>query len=163
MYMIKEATIEDITYITHIYNEGIEDRIATLETTPKTIEYMSNWFLNRKKSHKVLIIKNENNIVHGWASLNSFDSRCSYSGVVDLSIYIERGMRGRGLGRLLLEEVIKEGKKQGFNKIILNTLEKNRQAKRLYESLGFRNVGVYEKHGILDDEFIDIRIMEKLL
>lgn len=162
-YSVRIANQSDILFITKLYNEGIEDRIATLETELKTEEYMLDWLNSRSEKYKVLLIEDENNTVHGWASLNVFNSRCCYSGVADISIYISRTMRGKGLGKLLLKSLIQTAKNEGFHKLVLSTFKTNEAGKRLYKSLGFREVGIYEKHGILDGKWIDITIMELIL
>jgi len=162
-YIIRFATVEDISFITDIYNQGIEDRIATLETRLRTIDEMKEWLQNRSDRHKVVIIENENNEVLGWASLNVFNSRCCYSGVADISIYIKRNFRGKGFGKILLNHLIETAKEQGFNKIVLHMLAFNTAGKNLYISSGFREVGTYIKQGLLDGKWVDVTIMEKLL
>ncbi|WP_432666960.1 arsinothricin resistance N-acetyltransferase ArsN1 family A [Wukongibacter baidiensis] len=162
-YSTRLATIEDIPSITTIYNQGIEDRIATLETRLRTTEDMNQWLINRSEKHKVIVITDELSTVLGWASLNAFNSRCSYSGVVDISIYIKRSMRGKGLGKILLNNLVEVAKEQGFHKLVLSTFDSNQLGQRLYASVEFRKVGTYIKQGILDNKWIDITIMEKLL
>ncbi len=110
-----------------------------------------------------MVITDDSNIVLGWASINVFNSRCCYSGVVDISIYIRRDMRGRGLGKKLLSYLIEIAKEQGFHKIVLSTFDFNKLGQRLYLSTGFRKVGTYINQGILDGKWIDVTIMEKLL
>ena len=160
-YNVREANINDIDIITIIYNEGIEDRIATLETRLRSYDEMVEWLKNRESRYKVLIIENENKSVCGWASLNVFNSRCCYSGVADISIYIKREYRGKGLGSILLEGLVDTAKIQNFNKLVLSTF--NEIGKKLYKSFRFREVGTYIRHGILDGVFIDVTIMEYLL
>ncbi len=162
-YTTRFATLKDIPYITKIYNQGIEDRIATLETRLRTTEDMEKWLTSRSEKHKVLVITDNNDNVLGWASLNVFNSRCCYSGVVDISIYIERNMRGKGLGKLLLSDLIDVARNQGFHKLVLSTFEFNKAGKKLYLSMDFREVGTYINQGILDGKWINITIMEKLL
>jgi len=162
-YNTRLATIEDITKIKEIYNQGIEDRIATLETTLRTEEVMKEWFLGRSERHKVIVIENEDNIVVGWASINVFNSRCCYSGVGDLSIYIDREYRGKGLGKILIGFLIEIAKEKEFTKLVLGTFEHNEFGKKLYISCGFREVGTYINQGILDGKFINVTIMERLL
>lgn len=163
MYKTRFAKIEDILAIKTIYNEGIEDRIATLETRLRDDSEMEQWFVNRNDKHKVLVIEDEDNSVLGWASLNVFNSRCCYGGVVDISIYIKRDYRGKGLGKLLLGELIRVAKQEGFHKLVLSTFKFNEAGQRLYKSMGFREVGTYEKQGLLDGNWVDVTIMEKLL
>lgn len=162
-YNCRIAMIEDIPLITKIYNQGMEDRIATLETSLRTDAEMEGWFLDRTTRHKVVVIEDEYKNIFGWASLNLFNARCCYSEVVDLSIYIERGMRGKGLGKILLNYLIEVAREQNFHKLVLGTFKSNTAGQRLYKSVGFREVGTYLKHGKLDGIWVDVTIMEKLL
>jgi phosphinothricin acetyltransferase len=162
-FKTRKAKIEDISFITRIYNQGIEDRIATLETRLRNIDDMKEWLLSRTERYKVVVIEDTEGIVRGWASINIFNSRCCYSGVGDLSIYVERNMRGMGIGKQLLDYLIIIAKEQDFHKLVLSTFEHNEVGKKLYRSIGFREVGTYVNQGILDGEFVNITIMERLL
>lgn len=162
-YIVREASIGDIESIANIYNQGIEDRVATLETRLRTNGEMSDWLNNRESRYKVLVVSNKPGQIYGWSSLNVFNSRCCYNGVADISIYISRDHRGNGIGKILLKGLIDLAKTENFNKLVLSTFSFNEVGKKLYRSLGFRDVGTYIKQGILDDKFIDITIMEYLL
>lgn len=162
-YITRIANIEDISYITQIYNEGIEDKTATLETKLKTFDEMKDWFLCKTHRHKIMVIENEENQIVGWASLNMFNFKDCYQGVADISIYIKRSARGNGTGKILLNYLIKIAKEQGFYKIVLNMVSFNLAAKKLYQSFGFREVGTYINQGILNGKWTDMTIMEKLL
>lgn len=162
-YYTRLAKLEDIPSITLIYNQGIEDRIATLETRLRAIDDMNEWFLSRGDRYKVVVITEETGTVHGWASLNVFNSRCCYSGVADISVYIKREMRGKGLGKILLNYLSQIAKDNDFHKLVLSTFDFNESGRRLYKSQGFREVGTYMNQGVLDGKFVNITIMEKLL
>jgi L-amino acid N-acyltransferase YncA len=162
-FQIRKATIDDIGDITKIYNEGIEDRIATLETRLRDEAEMIQWLNTREERYKVLVIHDDNKLVCGWASINVFNSRCCYSGVGDISIYIAREHRGKGLGKTLLQGLVQVALKEEFHKLILSTFDFNKVGHKLYKSLGFREVGTYMEQGILDGKFVNITIMEKLL
>ena len=161
--VLRIANVNDIPQITKIYNEGIEDRVATLETGLRTEKDMVEWLNSRDESHSVLVIEDETGVTVGWASLNIFNSRCCYSGVADISIYILRDMRGKGFGKILLEYLIETSKKKGFHKLVLSTFDYNEAGKRLYRSKGFREVGTYMNQGILEGKFVNVTLMEKLL
>jgi phosphinothricin acetyltransferase len=162
-WKVRNAESKDIIRITEIYNQGIEDRVATFETRLREAEEMTEWLLNRESRYPVLVIEDEQGAVQGWASVNSYNSRCCYSGVGDLSIYVHRDMRGKGFGRLLLEGLIASARKQDFHKLILNAFDSNEAAINLYLALGFRHVGTYEKQGLMDGKYVDVTIMEKLI
>ncbi|MHA2853519.1 arsinothricin resistance N-acetyltransferase ArsN1 family A [Paenibacillus lautus] len=159
---IRLAVTGDVDRILHIYNQGIEDRIATLEADPKDITYMTNWFQQHQDRYAVIVAENDNKVI-GWASLNPYSQRCAYDGVADLSIYIDRAFRGKGIGSMLLQHLESIAKEHGFYKIVLFTFPFNQNGQGLYHKHGYRDVGVFKNQGILDGKFVDVKIMEKLL
>jgi L-amino acid N-acyltransferase YncA len=160
--IIREANIEDLESIRIIYNHGIEDRIATLEMETKDQSYMLEWFEKHQGRYKVLVAEHEGEI-HGWGSLNQYNSRCAYDGVADLSLYIGREYRGKGVGGRLLSSLEDRAKANQFHKIILFTFPFNQLGQGLYRKKGYREVGVFQNQGVLDGEFVDVMAMEKLL
>lgn len=160
--IIREAMEADIDSIKIIYNQGIEDRVATLETEMKDQTYMEEWFAKHIGRYKVIVADQEGEIV-GWASLNPYNSRDTYKGVADLSVYISRDHRGKGIGGLLLQSIEKVAEENDFNKIVLFTFPFNQIGQGLYKKRGYREVGVFKNQGILDGEFVDVMAMEKLL
>jgi L-amino acid N-acyltransferase YncA len=159
---IRKATVEDLSQILHIYNQGIEDRIATLEMDKKDKEYILAWFGDRKERYVVLIAL-EGEIVVGWASINPYSTRCAYDGVGDLSIYIHRDYRGKGIGKNLLNEIENTAKENVFYKLVLFTFPFNLLGQRLYRGAGFREVGIFRNQGMLDGKYVDVMAMEKLM
>lgn len=159
---IRKAMRTDIPSILTIYNQGIEDRIATLEQDTKDIKYMENWFSQHEGRYTVIVAE-EGGIILGWASLNPYSHRCAYEGVADLSVYIDRGQRGKRVGTLLLKKLEKIGLENRFYKIVLFTFAFNGLGQGLYRKQGYREVGVFQDQGILDGKFVDVMIMEKIL
>jgi len=155
------ASSNDLESILHIYNQGIEDRIATLEEDKKEIEYMHEWFNNHKDRYTVIAAETDNEVI-GWTSLNPYSNRCAYAGVADLSIYIRRDYRGKGVGSLLLKEIESAAVKNDFNKIVLFTFPFNDLGQGLYRKCGYREVGIFKNQGKLDGQFVDVMIMEKV-
>ncbi|MEH7097929.1 arsinothricin resistance N-acetyltransferase ArsN1 family A [Neobacillus vireti] len=156
------VSINDLESILHIYNQGIEDRIATLEEDQKDIGYMTEWFNIHNGRFAVIVIETNGEIV-GWTSLNPYSNRCAYVGVADLSIYIRRDYRGRGVGSLLLKEIESTAIRNQFNKIVLFTFPFNNLGQGLYRKNGYREVGVFKNQGKLDGCYVDVMIMEKIL
>ncbi|MEK3715314.1 arsinothricin resistance N-acetyltransferase ArsN1 family A [Paenibacillus sp. FSL R7-0333] len=159
---VRQAKPTDIKSVLRIYNQGIEDRIATLETEMKDLSYMEAWFNDHQDRFSVLVAEREGEVI-GWASLNPYSHRCAYNGVADLSVYIDRSFRGQGVGSSLLESLHKVAKENSFYKMVLFTFPFNESGQGLYRKMGYREVGVFEKQGMLDEAFIDVMIMEKLL
>jgi L-amino acid N-acyltransferase YncA len=159
---IRPATPDDAAAICTIYNQGIEDRIATLETELRTPEERRQWLGGRAARHPVVVAATGGQVV-GWGSLNAFNPRPAYDNVVDLSVYVERGWRGRGVGRALLQHLLPLARTLGYHKMVLATFPYNEAGVALYRKMGFRPVGVYHEQGRLDGRWVDVLIMERLL
>jgi len=159
---IRVAAPGDAAAICTIYNQGIEDRIATLETELRTPEERRRWMAARASRHPVVVAVTDGQVV-GWGSLNSFNPRPAYDHVVDLSVYVERGWRGQGVGRVLMQHLMELATTLGYHKIVLATFPCNEAGVSLYRRMGFIPVGVYHEHGQLDGRWVDVLIMERLL
>lgn len=99
----------------------------------------------------------------GWGSLNLFNPRRAYDFVVDFSIYVERGWRGKGVGSRILTRLIELARELGYHKLVLSAFPWNEGGTALYRKFGFRTVGFYQEQGKLDGRWVDTIIMEKLL
>ena len=159
---LRPARADDAEAVCLIYNQGIEDRVATLETELRTPEERREWMAARGLRHPVIVAESGGVLV-GWGSLNVFNSRPAYRHVADFSVYVERAWRGKGVGHRLLERLIEIAREIGYHKMVLSTFPTNAGGVRLYERLGFSRVGVYREQGILDGTWVDTLIMEKLL
>ena len=159
---VRPATPGDAGTICLIYNQGIEDRVATLDTDLRTPDERRQWLAGRGPRHPVIVAEARGDVV-GWGSLNAFSPRKAYDSVADFSIYIERGWRGKGVGSRLLERLIELARELGYHKLVLSAFPWNTGGMALYEKLGFRTVGIYKEQGKLDGKWADTIIMEKLL
>ncbi|MGA8475236.1 MAG: arsinothricin resistance N-acetyltransferase ArsN1 family A [Candidatus Cybelea sp.] len=162
MSVVRRATPGDLEAIRRIYNEGIEDRVATLETDPEPLAEIQRWWSDHDDCFTVLVATDGAAII-GWASLNRYSQRCAHAAIADLSVYVSRSHRGRGVGSALLRALESHAIAAGFHKIVLHALNDNEHGKRLYRRSGFREVGVFREHGIVDGRHVDVVLMEKLL
>jgi phosphinothricin acetyltransferase len=160
---IREANPDDVEAIARIYNQGIEDH-ATLETAPRSPDERGAWLAARGRRHPVIVaVDSHTNQIVGWASLNQFNPRAAYDNVVDISVYVAREARGRGVGSRLLPELEVQARRIGYHKMVLAGFPWNTAGTRLYERCGFQVVGTYHEQGLLDGEWVDVILMEKLL
>ncbi len=159
---VRDAGWVDVPAILEIHNQGIIDRVATLDLDPHTLEQKRDWFERHGARHPVIVAE-AGGAVAGWSSLNEFNPRPAYRFVADLSVYIRREWRGRGVGSLLLGGIIERGKALGYHKIVLSAFPFNAAGMRLYERFGFRTVGIYKEMGLVDGKWTDTIIMEKML
>jgi L-amino acid N-acyltransferase YncA len=159
---IRHAGEGDAAAIARISNEGILDRLATLETELRSADERRQWLAGKSERHPVLVAEHRGEIV-AWASLNIFNPRRCYDHVADFSIYVAREWRGCGAGRALLERLIEAARALGFRKLVLAAFPFNPAGVALYERAGFTRVGIYREQGQLDGKWVDIVVMEKLL
>jgi phosphinothricin acetyltransferase len=153
------ATPGDALAIAEIYNQGIEDRVATFETQPRTAEDIRGWFSG---AHPVVVVEEADRIV-AFASTSSYRPRACYAGIAEFSVYVGRTARGRGAGRLAMQALIVAAEQAGFWKLVSRVFPENSASRALLRSLGFREVGTYEKHGQLDGVWRDVVIVERLI
>lgn len=162
MVTIRDATGVDVDAICAIHNQGIADRIATLDTTLRVPADTRTWLSERGPRHPVLVAELDGEVV-GWASLNQFNPRPAYDFVADFSVYIERARRGTGIGRQLLDGLVDLARAHGYHKMVLAAMAFNDAGLALYTRTGFARVGVYREQGQLDGRWVDVVIMEQLL
>lgn len=160
---IRDAAPADAPAIARIYNQGIEDRVATLETELRSPAERAAWLAAREPRHPVLVAVDRTGDVLGWASLNRFNSRPAYDHVGDFSVYVARESRGRGVGDALLGALIDRALALGYHKLVLAAFPTNAPGLRLYARHGFTRVGIYHEQGMLDGEWVDVVLMERML
>ena len=158
---IREASEGDAEAIAEIYNQGIEDRGATFETQARTAADI----VPRLAEHErfPMLVAVERGAVIGWAGLSSYRARSCYDGIGEFSIYLDRAARGKGVGRQLLTALIDVARVRGYWKFVSRIFPFNEGSRALCRACGFREVGVYEKHGRLDGQWLDVVIVERLI
>ena len=157
--VVRPATIADAESIAAIYNEGIEDRIATFETRSRTREDIEAWFDGR---HPIVVAEDASGVA-GFAMTSSYRPREAYAGVAEFGVYVARAQRGRGIGRDLMTALADEGAARGYWKLVSRVFVENAASRALLASVGFREVGIYRRHGQLDGAWRDVVIVERLI
>jgi L-amino acid N-acyltransferase YncA len=156
----RDAAAPDAAAIAHIYNEGIDDRVATFETRHRTADDVVRWFDGR---HPVVVIVDDDGEVIAFAATSTYRPRDCYAGIAEFSVYASRAARGRGAGRMAMEALFTAAGSAGFWKLVSRVFVENEASRGLLRALGFREVGVYQRHGQLDGVWRDVVIVEKLL
>ena len=155
----RPATPADAAAIAKIYNQGIEDRIATFETRPRTPEEITRWF---DGVHPIVVAEEAGQVV-GFASTSSYRPRDCYSKTAEFSVYVGRDHRGRQVGRQALGALIEESRRAGLHKLVSRIFPENVASRAACRAAGFREVGVYKEHGQLEGEWKDCVIVERLV
>lgn len=153
------ATVQDSEVIAHIYNQGIADRLATFETRPRAPADIALWFAD---NHPMIVVETEEGVI-AFASTSNYRARECYAGIAEYSVYVAREARGRGAGHVAMTALIAAAEKQGYWKLVSRIFIENHASRRLMARLGFREVGIYEKHARLDGVWRDVVIVEYLI
>ena len=155
----RDATPEDAEAIARIYNQGIEDRVGTFETRLRTPHDIEAWF---DGVHPIVVVEDKGDII-AFASTSTYRPRECYAGIAEFSVYTAREARGKGAGRMAVAALVEAAERAGFWKLLSRIFPENAASLALVSSLGFRQVGVYEKHSKLDGVWRDVVIVERLI
>lgn len=159
MMTARAATSDDAGVMARIYNEGIEDRVATFETRPRSADDIRKWF---DGVHPIVVVEDNGDVV-AFAATSQYRPRECYAGIAETSVYVARSHRRRGAGRMALEALIRTAQQAGFWKLLSRVFPENVASRGLIRKLGFREVGTYQKHGKLDGQWRDVVIVERLI
>lgn len=146
----------DWTAVAGIYAEGIATGNATFETEVPTWE---RWDAAHLPDHR-LVSELDGRVV-GWTAVSPVSTRCAYAGVVEHSVYVAGSVRGRGVGRRLLDVLIESTERGGIWTIQTGIFPENEPSLRLHRSAGFRVLGVRERPGRLHGRWRDVVVLER--
>lgn len=155
----RPASPDDAERIAQIYNEGIEDRVGTFETRPRTVADVRAWF---DGTHPIVVVEHHGSVI-AFASTSSYRSRECYAGIAEFSVYVARNARGLGAGTIAMRALIEAVVPAGIWKLVSRVFIENTASRKLMTSMGFREVGIYEKHAQLDGKWRDVVIVERLI
>lgn len=161
-FRLRPAVLGDAASVTAIYNQGIAERGATFETEPRRVEDLEVRIAEQDRYPLLVLVAGDGRVV-GWAGLSAYRARACYAGIAEFSIYLDASARGRGGGRVLLTGLLDAARHRGFWKLVSRIFPFNRASRALCRACGFREVGIYEKHGLLDGRWLDVVIVERLL
>src|SRR5271165_279377 len=153
---IAAMTERDWEAVREIYLQGIATGIATFEQAAPEWKEWSERHLSTCR----LVARLENRIV-GWAALSPVSSRCIYGGVAEVSIYVADGARGGGVGRQLMDALVKASEQSGIWTLQAGIFPENEASIHLHQQAGFRIVGRRERLGCMNGQWRDIVLMER--
>jgi L-amino acid N-acyltransferase YncA len=159
---IRPARREDAAAIATIHNIGIAERSATFETEPRT-EAQVAARLEQTERYPILVAVGDTGVILGWAGVSEYRPRQCYAGIGEFSIYLAPEARGRGIGKTLLLALIDVARGCGYWKLLSRVFLFNSASRGLCRACGFREVGIYEQHAMLDGTWLDVVIVERLL
>jgi phosphinothricin acetyltransferase len=141
-----------------IYNEGIRGRGATFQTSERSAAEVEAWVADHER-YPVLVAEDDGAVV-GWARASSYSGFPAYAGVGELAIYVTGAVRGRGIGRELVDALAAAARERGYWKLIAKVFPTNESSIALLHRCGYRDVGLHLRHGQLDGEWRDVLLLE---
>lgn len=156
----RAARRSDAAAIADIYNQGIEDRVGTFETEPRTVGQIEAWF---DTAYAIVAVEDAAGEVAGYAVAHPYADRCCYRGIGEFSVYVRRDARGAGAGRVAMTALVEAARTAGLWKLLSRVFPENRASLSLMAWAGFKEIGVHEKHGKLDGVWRDCVIVERLI
>ncbi|WP_162053771.1 GNAT family N-acetyltransferase [Pontibacter pamirensis] len=154
--LLTEMQPKHYPQVKEIYEWGIATRHATFET--KAPEWEA-WDAKHLPNCRLVALTEDG--VAGWTALTPVSGRCVYSGVAEESVYVHPDFRGRGIGKLLLSELVELSEEQGFWTLQAGIFKENEASIKLHEQCGFRVVGYREKLGQMHGEWRDVYLLER--
>jgi L-amino acid N-acyltransferase YncA len=153
---IQDLNFTDFEAICAIYQQGIDTGIATFQTELPTWEY---WNSSHLLFGRLGLF--ENGTLIGWASLAPVSKRIVYKGVAEVSIYIDRNFRNKGIGKMLLNALIEESELNEIWTLQSGIFSENIASIQLHLNCGFRIIGTREKIAMKDGKWMDNVILER--
>ena len=156
---IVPATLPDWPAIEQIYREGIRTKMATFEKEEE-LPTGEKWFAS-KMEHLTFKAIDDDGTLLGFATCSAVSKRRVYAGVAEVSVYVANAAKGQGIGTALLQHLIDASEEAGIWTLQAGIFAKNEVSIKLHHKLGFRTVGIREKIGQLDGEWLDTALLER--
>jgi len=160
---IRLATEDDLPGMLEIYNDIILNTTAVYEYEPHTLEMRRQWFLTKQEQRFPVFLAEEDGNLAGFSSIGPFRAWAAYKYSVENSIYVKSGLRGKGIGRLLLAPLIGAARNLKMHTIIAGIEATNEASIKLHESFGFNEVAHFNEVGWKFERWLDLKFLQLLI
>lgn len=168
---VRLATVHDAEEIRRIYNHEVENTTATMDLVPRSLADQRDWLAQRSGAFAAIVaVVDETDetgatveTVAGFAALSPYKERAAYRTSVEDSVYVRRDLAGRGIGRLLLTEMLDIAERSGFHSVMARIEASGEASRALHERCGFVLVGVEREIGRKFNRWLDVAVMQCLL
>jgi phosphinothricin acetyltransferase len=157
------ATHEDDEAIRAIYNVEVETSTVTFDLVPRSPDDQWSWLANRSGAHAVIVAEEDDGTIVGFGSLSPYKQRPAYSTSVEDSVYVHQDHQGKGIGKLLLTELVDVATTHGFHAMFARIVGGHQSSIGLHKALGFELVGTEREVGRKFGKWLDVSIMQRLL
>lgn len=159
---LRLAQRSDAEAIREIYNVEVLGSTVTFDLVPRTLDEQIGWLDEHAGGHPAVVATDGDALV-GFGSLSPYRDRPAYATTVEDSVYVHRDHRGLGVGRLLLDELVRLGRDHGFHAVIARIAGGHEASSALHRACGFETIGVEHEIGRKFQRWLDVMLMERLL
>ena len=159
---VRSATVEDAPAVLEIYNHEVLTSTVTFDLVPRTLAEQESWITNRSGAHVVLVVEDDGEVV-GFGALSQYRERAGYATTVEDSVYVHEDHRGKGVGRLLLAELVERATAHGFHALMAKVVGDHQASINLHAAAGFDVVGHEREVGRKFGRWLDVVLLERLL
>ncbi len=161
--LTRPAVLADAPSLLEIYNPVVLSSTATFDLVPRTLEEQEEWLANRTGARIVLVAVDDDGAIAGYSSLSPYRDRPAYSTTVEDSVYVHEDHQGRGVGRLLLGELVTTARSHGFHSMVARIVSDHAASIGLHAACGFEVVGREREVGRKFNRWLDVTTMQLLL
>ncbi len=159
---IRIAAEGDLPAITDIYNREVMSSTATFDEDPRTIDRQREWLEEHTGRHPVVVAIIGSEVV-GWASLSPWSDRLAYAKTAEISVYVKEGFRGKGIGGVLVRDLLARAAYSGLHAIIARISEESLASLELFRKNGFVRIGTMKEVGEKFGRLLSVHILQKIL
>jgi len=159
---IRLATIADAEAILEIYNHEVVHTVATFDLVARSLNEQREWLTARSGAFAAIVAISDN-VVVGFGSLSPYKERPAYRTSVEDSVYVHTGHQGRGIGKLLVTELLNVARVSGFHAVFARITASSTASRGLHSSCGFHLVGVEQEVGRKFNRWLDVALMQIVL
>jgi len=160
--LIRLARPDDAEATRAIYNQEVQGSTITFDLVPRTASQQREWLQQHSGAHPAIVAVNGDDVI-GFGSLSPYRSRPAYSTTVEDSVYVDRDRRGQGVGRLLLNELVRLARAHGFHAVMARIVGGHEASIALHRACGFEMVGIEREVGRKFGQWLDVAVMQRLL
>jgi len=161
---VRLASLDDAEATRAIYNLEVETSVVTFDLRARSLDEQRQWLSDRSGAHAVIVAEDAaTGDVVGFASLSPWRSRAAYKTSVEDSVYVHRDHQGRGIGALLLRELLDVARSHGFHAVFARIVGGHAASVALHQACGFDVVGIEREVGRKFGHWLDVTVMQKLL
>ena len=163
MPALRLAALADAERIRTIYNHEVLNTTSTFDLVPRTLEDQQAWLTDRSGAFAAIVAEDPDGSVLGFGALSPYKERAAYRTSVEDSVYVDRTCHGRGIGRLIVTELLHVAALSGFHTVFARIEASGTASRALHASCGFELVGVEREVGRKFHRWLDVAVMQRMI